>query len=232
MSLSIVIPAKNEELNILKTINLLISVIKKYINYEIIVIDDFSTDKTYEKIKKLKKKNIFVYKNKKPGIGNAINTGILKSKKKYICFFMADSSDSPKDLLKDYFLIKELKVDAIFGSRFIKGSLVVNYPKFKLLLNRFANNLIKLLYNSNYNDFTNAFKIYKRSKLNTLGSFESTGFNIFLEIPLKFIENNFLYIITPISWRDRSYGKSHFKINEVTFSYIKILFKCFFNRIK
>jgi len=145
---------------------------------------------------------------------------------------MADSSDSPKDLLKDYFLIKELKVDAIFGSRFIKGSLVVNYPKFKLLLNRFANNLIKLLYNSNYNDFTNAFKIYKRSKLNTLGSFESSGFNIFLEIPLKFIENNFLYIITPISWRDRSYGKSHFKINEVKISYNKILFKCFLNRIK
>jgi glycosyltransferase involved in cell wall biosynthesis len=59
MSLSIIIPAKNEELNILKTINFLISVIKKNINYEIIIIDDFSTDKTYEKIKKLKKKKNF-----------------------------------------------------------------------------------------------------------------------------------------------------------------------------
>jgi dolichol-phosphate mannosyltransferase len=230
MSLSIIIPARNEEVNILKTLNFLILFLKKKINYQIIIIDDFSIDKTYEKIKKLKRKNILIYKNIKPGVGNAISTGILKSKNKYVCFFMADLSDSPKDLLKKYYLIKESKADAIFGSRFIKGSLVFNYPKFKLFLNRLANNLIKFLYNSNYNDFTNAFKLYKRSKLNALRPFESSSFNIFLEIPLKFIERKFLYIIIPISWRNRSYGKSNFKINELTFAYLKILFKYFFKR--
>jgi dolichol-phosphate mannosyltransferase len=226
MSLSVIIPAKNEEFNILKTINSLRKNLANSINYEIIIIDDFSIDHTYKVVKKSNFKNVYIHKNLSKGLGGAIKFGIKKAKKKYVVFFMADSSDSPKDLLKYYHFINSVKVDAIFGSRFIKGSVVVDYPRFKLLLNRLANNFIKLLGNYDCNDFTNAFKIYNRSKLNQI-KIESSNFSIFLEIPLKFLLKKFTYAVIPINWYNRTNGNSNFKINELTFDYIKVLFKFF-----
>ena len=79
MSLSIIIPARNEDNNILKTVNCLLNVIKNKFRYEIIIIDDFSSDNTYNKIISAKKKNVSIYRNKEKGIGGAINLGILKS---------------------------------------------------------------------------------------------------------------------------------------------------------
>ena len=231
MSLSIIIPARNEELNIVKSINSLRRILKNSINYEVLVIDDFSTDSTYEAVKNIKTKNILVHKNHSKGLGGAINLGIKKAKKEYIVFFMADSSDSPKDLLKYYCSIRASGVDAIFGSRFIKGSKVVDYPKFKLLLNRSANNAIKFLTNYDCNDFTNAFKIYRRSKLNQI-KIESSSFSIFLEIPLKFLLKKFSFSVMPISWHNRDHGHSNFRINELTFEYIKIFFRFLLARIK
>ena len=66
--------------------------------------------------------------------------------------------------------------------RFIKNSKITNYPKLKFLLNRLANNIIKIIFLSNYNDFTNAFKIYKKSSLLKLYPLVSENFNIFLEL--------------------------------------------------
>ena len=63
-----------------------------------------------------------------------------------------------------------------------------------------------------YNDFTNAFKIYKRKTLLKLMPFVSENFNIFLELPLKIIVRKYNYSIIPINWKDRSRGKSKFKI--------------------
>ena len=232
MSLSIIIPARNEDNNILKTVNCLINVIKNKFRYEIIIIDDFSSDNTYYKVISAKKKNVSIYRNKEKGIGGAINLGILKSRMKYLCFVMADLSDSPKDLIKYYSIIQNSDFDAIFGSRFIKNSSVKNYPKFKLFLNRCANIFIKILLFSNYNDFTNAFKIYKKDTINQIKPFNSKSFEIFLEIPLKFICKKFKYKIIPISWTDRNQGTSNFKINELSFKYIKTFLGIFLYKFK
>jgi dolichol-phosphate mannosyltransferase len=232
MSLSIIIPARNEDNNILKTVNCLLNVIKNKFRYEIIIIDDFSSDNTYNKIISAKKKNVSIYRNKEKGIGGAINLGILKSRMKYLCFVMADLSDSPKDLIKYYSIIQNSDFDAIFGSRFIKNSSVKNYPKLKLFLNRCANILIKILLFSNYNDFTNAFKIYKKDTINKIKPFNSKSFEIFLEIPLKFIYKKFKYKIIPISWIDRTQGTSNFKINELSFKYIKTFLGIFLYKFK
>ena len=100
---------------------------------------------------------------------------------------MADLSDSPNDLIRYYKNMYKLNLDAIFGSRFIKKNSVVDYPIKKLFFNRIFNLFVKFIFLSNYNDFTNAFKIYKRKTLIELFPFVSENFNIFLEIPLKFI---------------------------------------------
>ena len=80
-TLSIIIPVYNEYDQIHLTIKKLIQ-LKKKIKFELIFIDDFSTDNSYQKLNKIRKKNRFikVFKNKKKGLGSAINVGIKKSK--------------------------------------------------------------------------------------------------------------------------------------------------------
>ena len=145
MSMSIIIPAKNEAQVILYKIKKIIKKFKK-LNYKIIVINDFSTDDTLKKIKKLKNSKVRIYNNISPGLGSAIRLAIKKVRKKYLTIFMSDSADDIQNLKEYYELSLTNKYDGIFGSRFIKGGVTRNYPKKKLFLNRLANNFIKILF--------------------------------------------------------------------------------------
>ena len=233
MSLSIIIPVYNESRNLEKTVNNLIKLKKRIKKLNLIFIDDFSTDNTYDLVKKLSKKNSFIkiFKNKKKGLGSAIEKGFKKSRFKYVAIFMADSSDSIDDLIKYYKIISSKKYDAVLGSRFIKDSKIKNYPFFKFLLNRIFNNFVKLIFLSDYNDFTNAFKIYKRNVLKNLLPIVSENFNVFLEIPLKIITREYTYKIIPINWQNRKVGKSNFKIKELSSMYIFTLIYCLIEKI-
>ena len=223
--LSIVIPCKNEEKNIIKMVTALIRAIK-HINFEIVLINDFSTDKTQYIIKKLSNdtKGVFSYNNINSGIGHAIELGINKSSGDFLAIMMADSSDDPNDLIKYYNLISTQNLDAVFGSRFTKSSQVIDYPIKKLILNRLFNYLVKIILLSKYNDFTNAFKIYKLSSLKQIQPFISKKFNIFLEIPVKIIIYNFNYKIIPINWYNRKLGITKFRIKELGSQYLFTLF--------
>ena len=234
MSLSIIIPVKNEEEIILKTLKEFDKSWLTQIDHEIIIINDNSSDETTNLIKnnKFQKINVTLKDNYKKDLGSAIITGIDNSSKKYLSIYMADMSDSLDDLNSYYNEIKsDNSLDAIFGSRFIKGSEVTNYPKIKFFLNRFSNNLIKIIFFSKYNDFTNAFKIYKKSTLLKLYPLVSENFNIFLEIPLKIECRKFKYKIIPISWNGRTLGKSKFQIKEIGSKYIFTMLYCLLEKI-
>lgn len=227
MSLSIIIPCRDEENSIIDTVNYFQENIKR-IKFEIILVNDFSSDSTLKKIKLLKKKfnNIIIKNNLKKGLGGAIQLGILASKNKYICITMADKSDFAQDLIKYYNLINSNKYDAIFGSRFIAGSILINYPKVKLIYNRIFNYLVSILFLVKYNDFTNAFKIYKKSVLLDIFPIVSENFNIFLELSLKIIYRGYHYKVIPIGWINRKVGKSKFKIKELSSRYFFTLGYC------
>ena len=234
MSLSIIIPCKNEEKTILKTFLKLKKKIKfKIKKFEIILINDFSKDNTLGILKKISKqsKNIKVIKNKYKGLGGAINLGIKFSKNKYIAIMMADLSDDPYDLIRYYKEISNNDLDAVFGSRFMRQSKVVEYPIKKLIYNRIFNIFVKLIFLSKYNDFTNAFKIYKKNTLIDLKPLVSENFNIFLELPLKTINRKKKIKIIPINWRNRKIGSSKFKVNELSSKYFFTLIYCFFEKI-
>ena len=234
MSISIIIPCKNEENTILKTVNILKKKIKnKITNYEFILINDFSTDGTLKVIKKISKnsKNVNFSNNKNKGLGGAINLGVKVSKKKFIVIVMADLSDDPNDLIRYYKEINKNNLDAIFGSRFTKKSKVIDYPIRKLIYNRIFNFLVKIIFLSDYNDFTNAFKIYKKSTLIKLKPFVSENFNIFLELPLKIIVRRKKYKIISINWKNRKIGYSKFQVNELGSKYFFTLLYCFFEKI-
>ena len=141
-------------------------------------------------------------------------------------------SDDVNDIERYYKTIKQdKKLDAVLGTRFSKDSKVSNYPFFKLFLNRIANNVIKLIFFSDFNDFTNAFKIYKRKTLVQFLPIVSENFNVFLELPLKIITRNYFYKVISINWKGRTIGESKFKIKEMSSMYIFTLLYCLFEKI-
>ena len=168
--------------------------------------------------------------NKKKGLGGAITEGIKNAKGDRVVITMADLSDSVKDLIKYNSLMIKEDLDAVMGSRFIKGSVVQDYPIQKLILNRIFNFFVSILFWNKFNDYTNAFKIYKKSVLDELMPLVSESFNIFLEIPLKIISRNYSYKIIPISWYGRKKGTAKFKIKELRSKYLFTLIYCFIER--
>ena len=232
MKLSIIIPVKDEEFLIKKIVDQLENKLKN-LSHEIIFIDDFSTDNTAKVTKELikDKPQINIYDNKRKGLGGAITQGINNANGEAVCIMMSDLSDSIDDLEKYYSIIKDENIEAVFGSRFIKGSKVVDYPKRKLILNRIFNITTKLLFISDYNDFTNAFKIYKKDALLKTFPLVSESFNIFLELPLKIISRKMKYKIIPISWINRKEGVSKFDIKELRAKYLFTLIYCLFEKL-
>ncbi len=231
MDLTIAIPVKNEKNNIQE----IIDSIKKEINvpYEILFIDDLSDDNTYELIKNIKNQtnNINVVKNEMNGLGQSIRNAIKFSKGKYLCIMMCDGSDDLKDLNRYYSIIKSDNLDAVFGSRFLKDSKILDYPKFKFFLNRIFNYFVSLIYLNRYNDYTNAFKIYKKDSLTKLEPIVSESFNVFLELPLKIINRKMKYKIIPINWYGRKKGSSKFRLKELRSKYLFTLIYCFAEKI-
>lgn len=232
MTLSIIIPCRDEENSIVNTVNYFQYYLKR-IKFEIILINDFSSDSTLKKLRLLKKKfsNVIYKNNLRKGLGGAIQLGILTSKYKYVCITMADKADFVEDFKKYYNLIITKKYHAVFGSRFIRGSRLINYPFVKLIYNRIFNYLTSLLFLVKYNDFTNAFKIYQRDVLLEIFPIVSENFNVFLELPLKIINRGYTYKIIPVGWIHRKEGKSKFKIKELGSKYIFTLVYCWIENL-
>ncbi len=229
--LSIIIPARNEADNLEDILNHLDTNLTD-IEFEVLLINDFSDDNTFQKAKLIfDSKNKFkVFNNPKKGLGGAINLGIQKAIGDKIVIMMADMSDNIEDLKKYNELIDKENVDAVLGSRFIKGSEVTSYPFQKLILNRIFNLFVSLIFWNKYNDYTNAFKIYKTKILKDLMPLVSESFNIFLEIPLKIISRNYNYKIIPIKWKGREKGHAKFKIKELRSKYLFTLIYCFIEK--
>ena len=228
--LSIIIPVRNES-------DSLDSIMEHYsknlsnLDYEVLIINDFSKDDTLEKARNLfKNKNFKVLDNKKKGLGGAINLGIKESSGSNVAIMMADQSDDINDLIKYNSLINTENCDAILGSRFLKESKVLNYPIQKLVLNRIFNYFVGMIFWNKYNDYTNAFKIYKKRTLEEISPLISESFNIFLEIPLKIISRKYKYKIIPINWTGRTKGVSKFKIRELRSKYLFTLIYCFIEK--
>ena len=230
--LSILIPVRDEEENV----KIISNKIEKEItisHYELLFVNDFSVDNTIEVIDEIKVKNkkIRYVHNKKKGLGGAISLGITESRGKYVCIMMSDSSDTVEDLNNYYQTINNNDLDAVFGSRFIKGGKTVDYPIIKLILNRAGNLLAKFLMWSDLNDFTNGFKIYKKTTLIGLYPLVSESFNIFFELPLKTISRGYNYKIIPISYYNRTVGEAKFKIDELGSKYLFTLLYCFLEKL-
>jgi dolichol-phosphate mannosyltransferase len=234
MKLSIVIPAFNEEGSIEETIQTLYAkLIDEKIDHEIIVVNDNSTDGTLSLLKEISKRvsTLEIYTNSGPnGFGYAIRFGLDRFNGDCVAIVMADLSDDPDDLVRFYRRLLVGDVDCVFGSRFIKGGKVFNYPFTKLLINRVANLIIQIVIGTRYNDATNAFKLYKRNVIQGISPLIAPHFNLTIELSLKSIVRGYNFDIIPNSWRNRKMGVSKLKIKEMGSRYFFILMYCFIEK--
>jgi dolichol-phosphate mannosyltransferase len=142
---------------------------------------------------------------------------------------MADESDDCRDVVRYWQLLGQ-GWDAVFGSRFVKGGGVIDYPRLKLLLNRMANLFLRLLFGVRLNDFTNAFKAYRRTVIEGCRPFLSAHFNLTVELPLKTIVRGYSWTMMPITWRNRRAGESKLKIKEMGSRYLFIALYCWLEK--
>jgi|TARA_B110000467_G_scaffold147074_1_gene151819 dolichol-phosphate mannosyltransferase len=229
--LSIIVPVRNESDNLQSVFDYFSNNLKN-LNYEVLIINDYSEDNTLDKIKKLadKHKEFKVLNNTVKGLGGAINLGIENAIGTNVAIMMADESDDINDLVEYNKIMEDENLDAVLGTRFSKESKVTNYPLQKLILNRIFNLFVSLIFWNKYNDYTNAFKIYKKKTLVEIKPIISESFNIFLEIPLKIISRKYKYKIIPINWMGRKKGSSKFKIKELGSKYLFTLIYCFIEK--
>ena len=230
MKVSVVIPAHNEAAVIAPTVGGVAAALDTAgRDYELIVIDDASTDGTAAVVSGLVKRNPRIrcirshYAN---GFGFAVRAGLERFTGDAVAVMMADGSDDPGDLLRYFDLIDE-GYDCAFGSRFMPGGQVHGYPALKLVINRLVNRGIRWLFRHGYDDTTNAFKAYRREVIENVQPLLSQHFNLTVELPLKAVVRGHSYGIVPISWTNRTAGDSKLGLREMGSRYLYIVLLVF-----
>jgi len=222
---SIVIPARDEAASLPAMVQGLHAIlVREQVPHEIVVVDDGSRDATWATLQRLCREVptlVPVQNLGAHGFGRAVVHGLNHSRGDACAIMMADASDSPDDAVTYWRRLNE-GWECVFGSRFIEGSQVVDYPRVKLFINRLANLFIKLLFHIPLNDTTNAFKAYRRTVLDGCRPFLSPHFNLTVEIPLKAIVRGYSWTVTPISWRNREQGEAKLRIKEMGSRYFFI----------
>ena len=192
--------------------------------FEIVPVDDGSTDRTWEILQSLRTKipELRPVQNRGPhGFGRAVACGVDHMQGDALVIMMADESDDCRDVVRYWGKLNE-GFECVFGSRFMKGGGVIDYPRIKLFLNRLANYFLRVLFRIKLNDTTNAFKAYRREVIEGCQPLISPHFNLTVELPLKAIVRGYTWTTIPITWRNRRTGQAKLKIREMGSRYLFI----------
>tara|TARA_Y100001970_G_C14258241_1_gene877264 strand:- start:95 stop:817 length:723 start_codon:yes stop_codon:yes gene_type:complete len=209
--LSIVIPCYNEIHTIEKIINKIEKSLNtyKYDNFEIIVVDDFSTDGTREKLNQIsenKNINIFLH-SENQGKGAAVKSAIKLAKGDLIIIQDADLEYDPYDydrLLTPFF---ETDADVVYGSRFIGGGKYVRIHFFwHYLANKIITFICNLFTNLNLTDVETGYKVFKSSSIKNINLIEKS-FSFEPEVTIKLAKKKYKFFEVPISYNGRSYDE-------------------------
>lgn len=231
--LSLVMPAYNEEGSVADTVISIVEFLRQHqVRHEVLVVNDNSRDGTESVLQHLAENypEVRYVNNSYPnGFGFAVRCGLENFRGDAVAIVMADGSDAAEDILQYYSKLRE-GYDCVFGSRFIRGGRVIDYPTHKLLVNRMANLFVQVLFGLPYNDTTNAFKAYRREVIEGVQPLISHHFNLTVEIPLKAIVRGYSYTMIPITWKNRKSGISKLKIREMGSRYLFVVLSILLER--
>lgn len=223
--LSVILPARDEEGCIASTVEHLHLELKlQDVPHEIVVVDDGSADNTWSILTSLQDHIPTLAPTQNTGqhgFGRAITWGLDRATGDAMVIMMADESDDVRDVVRYWKLLND-GWECVFGSRFMKGGGVIDYPRHKLILNRMANFFIRKLFRVGLNDTTNAFKAYRKTVIDGCRPLISPHFNLTVEIPLKAITRGFSWTTIPITWKNRRTGEPKLKIKEMGSRYFFI----------
>jgi len=234
MLLSVILPIHNERGNLETTIRELTACLDEHqIPFEILMVDDCSTDDSWSLMEQLNtedQRRRKIRRSAPPGFGRAIRTGLEEARGEVLTIVMADASDRPADVVAYYRKIQE-GYDCVYGSRFLDGSVVESYPPFKLFVNRLVNRALQVLFLTRHNDLTNAFKMYRRDVIENCGPYQSCHFNITLELSLSALIRRYDIASIPIHWYGRTCGSSKLSLMKMGRKYLAIIVKIFCERL-
>lgn len=208
--ISVIIPCYNEEKSIIQVINLvylnLIEIKKKF---EIIVVDDFSNDSSFEKLKILEKekKIILLRHRSNQGKGSALISGFNIASGEIIIIQDADFEYSPKDYGKILLPFIEANADVVYGSRFLGGDRYVRIHFFwHFIANKILTFLCNIVTNLNLTDMETGCKAFKREKIKLI-SLKEKSFGIEPEITIKLAKKKCKFFEVSISYNGRGYDE-------------------------
>ncbi|MCK9151774.1 glycosyltransferase [Methanobacterium alcaliphilum] len=224
--ISVIIPMYDEEENVGNTLSQVNSILDNFFDkYEIIVVDDGSSDRTFELVSEIitKSPSIKIIKHSiNQGMGKALRSGFKEASGDIIVTLDADLSYDPRDIP---LLVKELgdSIDIVVGSQYMPGGETENIPFFRLFLSRMANKIVGYSMNGNLSTVTGIFRAYKKEILDSI-EMESNGTEINPEILSKANALGYKIKEVPVKLKGRVLGKSKIKIKATTMTHILFTF--------
>lgn len=229
MKVSFIIPFHNEEKNCLKMLDRVVSYAKKNkLDFEVIAVDDRSSDKTKAYLAKYSQEHpqvVPVYRNRDNmelgnTMGKALVEGTDKAKGDIVIWTMGDLADDTVTYVK---IIRRLQrgYDMVFGSRYMPGGSRGNLDRVKAFLSSWGTQLARILFGIPVHDITNAFRGFKKEIFKKI-SLDSPGFSISPEFAIKAHLAGYKLSEVPTVYTNRVEGISNFKLYKMIKSYLTL----------
>jgi glycosyltransferase involved in cell wall biosynthesis len=224
---SVVVPCHNEEMNVGPLVSRLIELFGDYV-YEIILVNDNSTDRTAAVIDELARQNGRVkplHRLPPNGVGRAITDGLRAATGKYVLSLDCDFQHLLPEI-RDLFDGIAEGYDVAVGSRFSRHSVLLNYPWIKIIANRAFHVIARITLIAGFRDLTNNLKLMRWEVLQNL-VLREPGFAINAETGLQPLLSGYRVKEVPISWIGRGVdmGVSSFKVFKVGGGYWRVLYR-------
>ena len=212
--LSVVLPVYNEGEAVEPVLRALSAAITS--SHELVVVYDFDEDTTVPVVARLAPEipGLRGLRNDLGrGVLNAMKAGIAGTSAPYVLISMADGSDEPH-VVDPMVALARGGADVVAASRYMSGGHQVGGPPLKRLMSRTAGLTLHWFAGVATHDPTNNFKLYARRYLDTVTIESTAGFELALELTVKATIAGRRVAEIPTTWRDRTAGKSNFKLRK------------------
>ena len=227
MKISIIVPVYNEEKTVAQVLKRLSNTKVENVEYEIIAINDGSTDGSKELLEKNKNYiTTLIHNERNSGKGFSVREGLKVATGEYILFQDADLEYDPIEFKKFIKVCNDFDADVVIGSRFNYSE----YTRSHNILNKIGNKILTLtfniIYNTTFTDVYSCYLCYKR-KLVDPNKLKTNGFDQHAEILSEAVKKGKKYFEVPISYN----GRSHEEGKKIKFyHFFSVIYRIILNR--